>query len=100
VASQADILKIVHAAIDDVNDQMDSNRIEKDPQAALYGPGGVLDSMGIISLIVAVEQHAQDDLGVSVTLASDQAMSAAQSPFRTVATLTEYVARLLEQGND
>ena len=44
---------------------------------------------------MAVEQAVEDELGASVTLADEKAMSQSTSPFRTVGTLAAYVWRQL-----
>jgi acyl carrier protein len=64
----------------------------RDPDAArLYGRQGVLDSLGLVSLLAAIEQALEDEHGIQVTLADERAFSQARSPFRTVASLSEYI---------
>jgi acyl carrier protein len=62
----------------------------------LFGRDGVLDSLGLVALVVAVEQAIEDAYGVSVTLADERALSERKSPFGTVGTLAAYAARLIE----
>ena len=62
----------------------------------LFGRDGLLDSMGLVTLVVAVEQAIEDEYGVSVSLADDRALSQRNSPYRTVGSLAEYAARLLD----
>jgi acyl carrier protein len=57
----------------------------------LVGNDAVLDSLGVVQLIVEVEQRVEQDHGISVTLASDKAMSQRNSPFRTVGVLADHV---------
>ncbi len=57
----------------------------------LVGADAVLDSLGVVQLIVEVEQRVEQAHGVSVTLASDKAMSQRNSPFRTVGVLADHV---------
>ena len=58
---------------------------------ALFGSGGWLDSMGLVTLVVEVEQVLAERFGMQVTLADDRAMSQRSSPFRTVGTLVAYI---------
>jgi len=58
----------------------------------LFGEQGVLDSMGLVTLIVAVEQAIEDRFDQSVALADEKALSQARSPYRTVASLAGYAA--------
>ena len=58
----------------------------------LFGPNGVLDSMGLGSLVVAVEQAVEENYDVRISLADEKALSQHHSPYRTMATLAEYAA--------
>ena len=62
----------------------------------LLGPGSVLDSIGLVTLIVDVEQRLAVEHDISVTLASESAMSRRQSPFRTVGAFADYICELVK----
>ncbi len=64
-------------------------------ETPLYGQTGVLDSLGLVSLIVGVEQAIEDRFGAPVSLADEKAMSQKHSPYRTVGSLAEFAARQL-----
>ena len=64
----------------------------------LVGNEAVLDSLGVVSLIVEVEQRLEAAHGVSVTLANDKAMSQKNSPFRTVGVLTDHVVAMVQEA--
>jgi acyl carrier protein len=61
----------------------------------LLGPGSVLDSIGLVTLIVDVEQRLAVEHDISVTLANESAMSRRQSPFRTVGSFADYICELV-----
>lgn len=63
----------------------------------LLGAEGILDSMGLVSLIVAVEQDVEDEFGKEITIADAKAMSQKNSPFRTVGSLVDYIETLLNE---
>ncbi len=65
----------------------------------LFGEGGVLDSMSLVSLVVAVEQAIEERFGVSVALADEKALSQKSSPYRTIASLAEYAHTQVEQSS-
>jgi len=67
-------------------------------QTVLVGSGAVLDSLGVVSLIVEVEQRLEGAYEISVTLANDKAMSQRNSPFRTVGVLTDHVIAMAEEA--
>jgi acyl carrier protein len=67
-----------------------------DADTRLFGDSGVLDSMGLVSLVIAVEQAVQDAFGAPVALADEKALSRRQSPYRTIGTLASYAAEQLQ----
>ncbi len=90
------VLNTIYRAIDDVNLQVDpASRLDKTPQTVLFGQSSKLDSFGLVSLIVAVEQGIQEEFGVAVTIADEKAFSQKNSPFRTIGSLSEYITLLL-----
>lgn len=69
-----------------------------DQNTRLLGRNAVLDSLGLVSLIVDVEQRMALEHNVAITIADERAMSQKHSPFLTVGTLSSYVWTLtLEQ---
>jgi D-alanine--poly(phosphoribitol) ligase subunit 2 len=71
--------------------------IERGAEAPLFGGDGVLDSLGLVLLVLAVEDSIEERLGIAVSLADKRAVSQTSSPFRTVGTLTAYVEALLRE---
>ncbi|HYK40847.1 MAG TPA: acyl carrier protein [Thermoanaerobaculia bacterium] len=67
-------------------------------ETALFGPSGALDSLGLVSVLVELEQKVADRLGRTVSLMDDRAMSQASSPFRTVGSLADYLGAQLSGG--
>jgi acyl carrier protein len=61
-----------------------------EPDTPLFGPKGVLDSLGLVSVVVELEQALSDRTGREVSLMNDRAMSQTRSPFRTSQTLADY----------
>lgn len=62
----------------------------------LYAKDGLLDSMGIVSLVIAVEQALEDREGISIALADEKALSRTSGPYRTIGTLAEYTDEVLK----
>ncbi len=62
----------------------------------LFGPNGLLDSVGLVSVVLAVEQEIAERLGCTVALADDRALSQRNSPFRTVGSLADYAVQQIE----
>ena len=93
------VMQAIFSAVDSFNDEQPKDaRVEKAPDTPLFGEGAVLDSIGLVNLIVAVEQRVEEELGVPVILADDRALSQKNNPFSTIEALTDYVALLLTEG--
>jgi acyl carrier protein len=92
---------LVLDAITDLNAELPENQhISAENETPLIGRSASLDSLGLVRLIVAVEEQIQDNLGVRLTLADERAMSQSSSPFRTLQTLQAYILQLLSERND
>lgn len=90
------VLEILFAAIDEINEILpDEGRLEKSDQTHLFDKQGKLDSMGLVNFIVLVEQGVAEEFDLAITLADEKAFSRETSPFRTVASLTDYVIEQL-----
>lgn len=63
---------------------------------ALFGEAGLLDSVGLVSLLLAVEEEVSGKFGVAVALADEKALSQKNSPFRTIGTLVDYAVQEIE----
>jgi hypothetical protein len=89
------LLELVYAAIDEYNASA-SVPVPRAPDSLLYGSGGSVDSLGLVHLIIALEQHLLERTGLSMALAEDRAFSPTRSPFRDVTTLVLYLRQRLE----
>lgn len=88
------VMKVVLQLCEEHNELSEPERqidLSDPNEARLYGRQGVLDSLGLVSLLAAVEQAMEEQYGVQVTLADERAFSQARSPFRTVKSLAEYI---------
>lgn len=96
--SKETVARIVLQIAEELNEGLENKiHVQEGEHAQLFGSKGVLDSLGLVSLIAAVEQGIEAELGVSVTLANEQAISLRKSPFRTVGTLVEYTVQQIEE---
>lgn len=96
---EKEISEIIFKAVDEVNKTLPRDRrIVKSSETILYGPGGVLDSLGLTVFIVAVEQRVEQDLGFSITLTSDSSISSDGGHFQNLGSLIQFVSTLIK-GN-
>lgn len=93
-----DVLRIVLTLLDEaLANAGTATDVAVGDSTPLIGRGSAIDSLGLVHLIVGVEQRVQDEHGLSITVADDRAMSQRNSPFRTVSALTDYVHMLVEE---
>lgn len=92
------IMQIIFDIVEEFNDHIEHKiDIQSGGAAVLFGHDGVLDSLGLVAFIVAVEQALEDQLGVTIALADERALSQSKSPFRTIETLTDYAVESLQR---
>jgi acyl carrier protein len=98
--SRSQIAGLILSSLDDVlamgNDDR-SNPAQLGDDTRLIGRKGVLDSMGLVTLIVDVEQRLEEEHDIVVVLADERAMSQKHSPFRSVGSLADYICQLVEE---
>jgi acyl carrier protein len=86
-----EMLALIIAAIEELNPSLaEPVDLSAGADTALYGDDGVLDSLGLVALITAVEQQIEDDYATPISLIDERAISRARSPFRTVGSLAEF----------
>lgn len=87
---------LIYPVVDEMQDTVgDEEQLLKSPETPLLGAGSALDSLGLVSLIIAVEERIENQMGRSITLANEKAMSLSKSPFRTIGTLADYISQVL-----
>lgn len=94
--SKEDILNLVKNAAKELGSENGNNAlVNADRITPLYGPGGNLDSLGLVRLITDIEERVSDKFGKDIVIASEKAMSQRNSPFLTVGSLTDFIIELL-----
>lgn len=91
---RAALVEIIAGTVREVAGQ--SNAVPEliDEQTYLFGSKGFLDSLSLVSVVLDIEQQVNDRYGLSVSLADDRSVSQQRSPFRSVASLTDYILML------
>jgi len=91
------IENLIINAVKEINEQLpQEQQLAKSTKTVLFGKDGKLDSLGLVNLLVIIEQNIEDEFDVSITIADEKAMSQKHSPFRTIGTLTDYIDILLK----
>jgi acyl carrier protein len=72
-----------------------SAQLAVSPDAPIFGPGSPLDSLGLVALLLDIED-ALRERGYPVVLSDERAVSQRRSPFRSVPALVAYIASVLQ----
>lgn len=92
------LVPLILGALGELLEQQDKTPTEPlSAESRLIGKNAVLDSLGLVTLIVDLEQRIEAEFDVFLTLADDRAMSQRSSPFLSVGSLAEYVALLIAE---
>ena len=91
---QPTILAIVLEAMEMANrTRVGALRLDVSPSAPLFGPPSPLDSLGLVALLIDMEE-AFERAGHPVVLSDERALSQTRSPFRDVPSLVAYIGAL------
>ncbi len=92
-------LSIVKASVKDVIEEgsasLEGNNVSSDTR--LLGADSGIDSLDLVNIIVVVEDKVENEYGASITIANEEAMSRAKSPFINVESLAQYVSELISE---
>ena len=92
------IEEIIINVLQDNNDDVESEALEHPTEdTKLFGEGGALDSLALVSVITDLEEEIYDEFDKQVTLADEKTMSRRSSPFGTVGSLRDYIYMLIEE---
>jgi acyl carrier protein len=97
MANAQDVARSVLAALAEYN-EAENATVAPVADTVLLGPGGAVDSLGLVRLVMLVERRVEDDFGVPVSLTDEKAMSQRNSPFRSVGALIDYIAAQLGEA--
>lgn len=86
------LLKILNQYINDNEIDLED---EVNHKSRLIGSESILDSIGLVTFIVEVEQAFLEDHSISIELASEKAMSRTTSPFISIKTLAKFISEEL-----
>jgi acyl carrier protein len=93
------ILQVVLRALENANSSRpEGSRLDISPEARIFGAPSPLDSLGLVALLIDVEE-AVADLGIAITLSDERALSQRRSPFRDVPSLVSYIETLITEDN-
>ena len=100
VVSRKKIKEVIFLALESFNASQDTdNQVPIDESTVLIGRHSVVDSIGLVSLVIEIEQQIGEQLDLSISLTSEKAMSLRVSPFRRIKTLIDFVVQELSEDD-
>ena len=91
------IRDVVLGAMRNANEARDAaSQLGVSAEAPIFGPDSPLDSLGLVGLLLDVEEGLQA-IGCDVVLSDERAVSLKRSPFRSVHSLVSYVGTLARE---
>lgn len=94
-----DVLHFIHAAILRILSEDAGTAPQIDEKTPLLGKGGVLSSLMLVELMLALEDYCTDNNRL-FTWTHDSMMSANNSPYQTIGSLAEYICSLPTLGQE
>ena len=87
-------LCIVYDALRLVNEtRILEEQVPEEPEVVLVGDAGLLDSLAITTLILAIENVIREKTGKDVSLTQDAEFNTLIEQFRTPRAIAEFIAR-------
>jgi acyl carrier protein len=91
------IREVVLKAMRNANEARDAaSQLAIAADAPIFGPDSSLDSLGLVGLLLDIEEGLQE-IGCDVVLSDERAVSQKRSPFRSVQSLVSYVSTLAKE---
>ena len=91
------IREVVFQAMRATNEAREAdNQLAVSAEAPIFGPDSPLDSLGLVGLLMDIEEGLQG-IGCDVVLSDERAVSQKRSPFRSVQSLVAYVGAIARE---
>ena len=92
------VLQAMFKAMDEVNQVLPKEqRLEKSVDTVVLGNQGTLDSLGLVNLIVAIEQKIEEEFGVTIIMTDEKIILEDDRPVKTIGTLAEDISLILAE---
>jgi D-alanine--poly(phosphoribitol) ligase subunit 2 len=90
------LIQAIFKGIREFNEQQpEDQHLTESLDTVLFGRSGILDSLGLVNFIIAIEEQLEDEFDITLILTDEKAMSQKNSPFKTIETLVEYITKLM-----
>jgi acyl carrier protein len=86
-------MEVLFSCVDEINKQLPPDeKLKKEVDTKLAAEGGHLDSLGLITLLVEMEESLKNSLDIDCSLVDELTQEHEESPFLTIGTLAKWVS--------
>lgn len=98
IPSQYEIMSLVISSVNELLSRKDVSLAGPLGESTyLIGSESVIDSLGLVTLVVDLEQKLEEEYGIKLVLSNEEEMTRQNSPFQTVKSLTDYICSLVQE---
>jgi len=92
------LLELISKSVEEVMLENNDPVIETTADTIIFGDGGILDSLGLVSLIVKLEEIIDDYTGQDIQIVDEDALlNSDNNPLKTPASLAGLIMRKLNE---
>ena len=92
-----EVYKIIKESLNKLNNQgLNDYEMQNNLNDDLFGGSSPLDSLGLVSFLVIIEQSIENKFGINITIADEKAFSLTNSPFKKISSLVDYLSIALK----
>lgn len=94
------IFSLIEAGLTELNQELQYEELKQiTPETVVFGGGDGIDSLSLAFLVSQLEIAVDEEFEKQVILADEKAMSMHSSPYRSVASLTDFIMTRLEENH-
>ncbi len=95
---QEKVRSLLRRVIKEVNQQLPQEKqLGTSSDTIFLGESGNLDSLGLVSLVVAIEMEIDEEFGFMLTISEDEIIFQKTGPFYSFETLARYICSIVEK---
>lgn len=87
------LMFVIRQCVQELNKQLTAaERLGDSPETILAGEGGKLDSLSLITLLVAIEEAVGKNFAIKLSVLDEEMLGADDGPYRTLGSLARWIA--------
>ena len=90
------VIEVIYLAIDEVNKYAEEDvKLKKEVDQPLFTKNGPLDSMGLVNLVITLEELIETQFGKSLQFMQMDFLNSDKNPMESVGALADYLCEVL-----